>query len=298
MVLVTDEIRSYVIFNYAHINWTSSRESGSISGRGGYQSAIAGFNGGNATGFTPLPYSGQGDIYKLSKYSSGGVPGRWVYRVDEEIIFGGCSNASAGVMTIAPNRVTMLGGLAVNVSGPCLKLSDVVTVLFDEFPVPCQVLNIHRARCILPKFHKVGLINARMSRDSGASYPYITTFFIVPPDRAAPGVILRKNVLDYLTDAFDNPTPDQLTLTWSPHNLTSNQNAKINVELWGYWEDNEKHIFQKVATLAENLINNGHYSFNPKALARIHDPALMKDAFKRFEFGNLRVSVQNANDGG
>lgn len=40
MVLATDEIRSYVIFNYAYLNWTSSRESGSISGRGGYQSAI------------------------------------------------------------------------------------------------------------------------------------------------------------------------------------------------------------------------------------------------------------------
>lgn len=57
VVLATDEIRSYVIFNYAHINWTSSNTAGALQGRGGLQSALAGFNGGNGTGWTPLPYS-------------------------------------------------------------------------------------------------------------------------------------------------------------------------------------------------------------------------------------------------
>jgi hypothetical protein len=50
MVLATDEIRSYVIFNYAHINWTSSNIAGALQGRGGLQSALAGFNAGNGTG--------------------------------------------------------------------------------------------------------------------------------------------------------------------------------------------------------------------------------------------------------
>lgn len=63
------------------------------------------------------------------------------------------------------------------------------------------------------------------------SYPLV---FLVPPDRAAPGVILRKDVLDYLTNAFDNPTPDELVLTWAPYNLTGNVNARVTVDLWGY----------------------------------------------------------------
>lgn len=50
VVLATDEIRSYVIFNYAHINWTSSNIAGALQGRGGLQSALAGFNAGNGTG--------------------------------------------------------------------------------------------------------------------------------------------------------------------------------------------------------------------------------------------------------
>lgn len=49
-VLATDEIRSYVMFNYAHINWTSSNTAGALQGRGGMQSALAGFNAGNGTG--------------------------------------------------------------------------------------------------------------------------------------------------------------------------------------------------------------------------------------------------------
>lgn len=57
-----------------------------------------------------------------------------------------------------------------------------------------------------------------------------------------------------------------------------------------YWEDNERHLFQKVATLAENLPNTGEYVFNPKTLQRIHEPA-MKDMFKQFEFGTVRVSI-------
>lgn len=43
LVLATDEIRSYVIFNYAHINWTSSLTAGALQGRGGLQSAMVFF---------------------------------------------------------------------------------------------------------------------------------------------------------------------------------------------------------------------------------------------------------------
>lgn len=56
----------------------------------------AGFNAGNGTGWTSLPYSGEGRVLKLQEFSNVGVPGRWLYRVDEQIITGGCSNESIG----------------------------------------------------------------------------------------------------------------------------------------------------------------------------------------------------------
>lgn len=41
MVVATDEIRTYCMFNYANINWTSSAQAGAITGgRGGKQSAL------------------------------------------------------------------------------------------------------------------------------------------------------------------------------------------------------------------------------------------------------------------
>lgn len=40
LVLATDEIRSFVVFNYGNVNWTSSSAAGGFSGRGGRQSAV------------------------------------------------------------------------------------------------------------------------------------------------------------------------------------------------------------------------------------------------------------------
>ncbi|VDO98440.1 unnamed protein product [Soboliphyme baturini] len=43
MILATDEIRTYVMLNYANVNWTSSTQAGALFGRGGKQSALVSF---------------------------------------------------------------------------------------------------------------------------------------------------------------------------------------------------------------------------------------------------------------
>lgn len=40
LIIATDEIRSYVIFNYARLNWTTSNEAGGLNGFGGKQAAM------------------------------------------------------------------------------------------------------------------------------------------------------------------------------------------------------------------------------------------------------------------
>jgi hypothetical protein len=41
LLVATDEIRTYCMFNFANINWTSSASAGAITGgRGGHQSAL------------------------------------------------------------------------------------------------------------------------------------------------------------------------------------------------------------------------------------------------------------------
>ena len=91
-----ENFRTFAIFNYARLNWTSSNEAGGLNGFGGKQAAMAGFNGGNGTGWYQLPYSGHGRIWKLGYFSNVVTPGRWVHRIDEIIIPAGCTNASNG----------------------------------------------------------------------------------------------------------------------------------------------------------------------------------------------------------
>lgn len=172
-------------------------------------------------GWTPLPYSGEGRVLKLQEFSNVGVPGRWLYRVDEQIITGGCSNESIGFMTTAPIAASMIGGVLVNVSGPCLRAGDVVKVVFDEYAVDCIRLNMIRAQCILPvnTIFKTGLVNTKMSRDGGQSYPYIGTFYFLQPSLAMPQIKLIDNPrLQWNSWRSHNAT--ELRLEWAPHNLT------------------------------------------------------------------------------
>lgn len=81
-------------------------------------------------------------------------------------------------MTTSPTETSMLGGMVVNVSGPCIRPGDSVVVLFDEYTVSCKEVNMGRASCLLPKFHKIGLINCKISHDGGMSFPFVGTFYI------------------------------------------------------------------------------------------------------------------------
>uniref|UniRef100_A0A915DYD5 AMOP domain protein n=1 Tax=Ditylenchus dipsaci TaxID=166011 RepID=A0A915DYD5_9BILA len=252
VVLATDEIRSYVIFNYAHINWTSSNTAGALQGRGGLQSAMAGFNAGNGTGWTSLPYSGEGRVLKLQEFSNVGVPGRWLYRVDEQIINGGCSNESIGKFHDHSTYCSFYDRRYImNVSGPCLRAGDVVKVIFDEYQVDCVRLNMIRAQCVLPvnRMFKTGLVNTKFSRDGGQSYPYVGTFYLLQPSLASPQVKLIDNPREFYNN-WRSHNATRLRLEWAPNNLTMDINSMVDIKLYGYWEDTDDHIFEDVVNFS------------------------------------------------
>lgn len=45
--------------------------------------------------------------------------------------------------------------------------------------------------------------------------------------------------------------PENLTLTWPALNLTWDLNTQVDILLWGYWEDVEKHEFVQVISTKE-----------------------------------------------
>ncbi|NXO00460.1 SNED1 protein, partial [Rhinopomastus cyanomelas] len=87
-VLATDSKVSFVFFNYWEIQWTTGEASdGDDSGLGGTP-AHAGFNSGDDTNFYNLPGSRTAAIINITGTSNIGLPGRWVFRVDEAQVTG------------------------------------------------------------------------------------------------------------------------------------------------------------------------------------------------------------------
>ncbi|KAH7731534.1 Protein K03H1.5 [Aphelenchoides avenae] len=293
LVIATDEIRTFAIFNYARLNWTSSNQAGGLNGFGGKQAAMVGFNGGNGTGWYQLPYSGHGRVWKLGYFSNVLTPGRWIHRIDEVVIPAGCTNASTGAMVTAPPWGVMQGGTAVNVSGPCLRDTDNIKVAFESWVVDCKRLNRIRARCVMPMFHKTGMVSIRMSRDGGASYPFTGRFYVIAPHRA-PATVSLKDDVESPINRWDKPDAESLTLRWQFLNLTWNPGARVDINLWGYWEDADRSHFVKIDSIAKGVTNNGLYSFQPRQFTR--RPAL-SDAWKRFHFGFVQVALSDTDDG-
>ncbi|XP_068136739.1 sushi, nidogen and EGF-like domain-containing protein 1 isoform X3 [Hyperolius riggenbachi] len=105
IVLITDGIRSFTIFNYETIEWTTGRHAssgGDISGRGGI-AAQAGFNAGDGWRYFNIPGSRTDDIAGIANTTNIGIPGRWVFRIDDNHVeVGGCSNATSVCWTLRP----------------------------------------------------------------------------------------------------------------------------------------------------------------------------------------------------
>lgn len=105
IVLITDGLRSFTIFNYETIEWTTGRHAssgGDSSGRGGI-AAQAGFNAGDGWRYFNIPGSRTDDIAGIANTTNVGIPGCWVFRIDNNNVqVGGCSNATSVCWTLRP----------------------------------------------------------------------------------------------------------------------------------------------------------------------------------------------------
>uniref|UniRef100_A0A1I7XE73 non-specific serine/threonine protein kinase n=1 Tax=Heterorhabditis bacteriophora TaxID=37862 RepID=A0A1I7XE73_HETBA len=336
MVIATDEIRTYCILNYANINWTSSSQSGALTrGRGGKQSALdirsnngshinylyfksyqVGFNGGNGTGFYQLPFSSEGNSYKLVQFGSTQIAGRWMARVDEQIQYGGCNNDSRGTIELSQQYGNMLGGYALNVSGPCLRPTDIIKLQFDEITLDCERIDMVLARCIIPvnNVFKIGMVEVKMSVDGGKNYPWWTKFYISKTYihlflfwypyifilqyffSVQPGLARRRvNLVNDPREPMNNWNhfnPQNLTLSWEWENITANPNANVDIALWGYWEDTEGYSFKQIGYLARRHPNSGSLSFSPSTIE--FDLEADVDAWRFYHGGVIQVRVADS----
>jgi hypothetical protein len=127
VVITTDGLFSFAIFNYAKIEWVTGDASQGNSGFGGTP-AIVGVNAGDGVRFYKYKHSLTDDVVKVVNESNIGVPGQRVYRIDDtsNVNVSGDSNTGlqlsgkcdSGILCISPPRGFVHSGGVLTVTGP------------------------------------------------------------------------------------------------------------------------------------------------------------------------------------
>lgn len=231
VVLATDEIRTYCMFNYEQIDWISQYHEGK---KGPW--AYVGFNAGNSTRTYEFnPYSQNPRIsYLTSRGFGNGLEGRFFFQIDEEIWPGTCIEKdldpnleSRLPLSFFPRVGNMLGGTMVNVSGPCLHEDAVIECIFENRPVKGVYRDKNHASCISPAVMYHGYVDLTIRVDD--KIDFYGRFYIQPPTIAHDDIAIVSDS-DRLED------PDEIEIKWKPEKLSWNSNAQAQLSLWGYRE--------------------------------------------------------------
>ena len=97
--MATNGSQSYAIFNYLDngIQWSSADSTGGVNGLGA-SGVQVGFNEGDGIHFFSRPETQSNSILLLDDNSNVCVPGKYVFRIDEEIVQPGrCVNIKPGL---------------------------------------------------------------------------------------------------------------------------------------------------------------------------------------------------------
>ncbi|XP_071814712.1 sushi domain-containing protein 2-like [Apostichopus japonicus] len=219
---------TFVIFNYGELDWTTGANediNGQANGLGGLQ-AQAGFNAGDGNRSFPLPGSRSDRVLDLMENSNIGIPGRWVFKVDGDMIEG-FSCSSNGRVGLSPSSGVMLGGTIVSIIGPCFDMeTSNVVCRFGTQTVNGTVTSDSLAECATPVCLRVGPIVVEISLDGGVNFDFHGTFSYLSPSDVTPEVIPDNS--------FDTWTLGG-TVLWSQTDFPIDT-TQVSVEVIGYCE--------------------------------------------------------------
>lgn len=226
--------------------------------------------------------------------------GRFIFRIDEWIQPAGCKNEfSNGTLQIWPWFGNMLGGQEVNITGPCFgyhpfKDSDYFqpydTIYCrwgdseDSPKTIGEVITILRARCVMPKIFYNGRINLWVSTDSGRTFTWKHEFTIVDPIRAETKVELVNS------EEWFKPLPSTKTLAirWNRDDLGWSRNETVDVQLFGYYEDDDGPHWDFLQILGDRVLNNGYYEFLVE-----ENWSVDQNRAKRYRMGAVAVTLMS-----
>ncbi|VDP19881.1 unnamed protein product, partial [Soboliphyme baturini] len=234
--------------------------------------------GGNKTGSVLVDpvYSKTPD--KLATVSSvpQQVAGRYLFRVDDVVRKGGCSNLTVGTyrLTIYPDIVNSMGNSTVTLNGLCLKPNDQPILYFSENrPAFCVVKNAAIAECKMLQYYQWSVKHVYFQR-----MPYsnmCTEFrpvFLVPDGLDPYDLELGSMDLWYVK----NP-PLKRDISWYPGNFTDTnfrRMSTLELSLWGYKEWRDDRVMKFIPTLTKlAVINNVNNNQDPTVLKQTYSLA-------------------------
>ncbi|XP_065372052.1 protein mesh isoform X3 [Calliphora vicina] len=285
MVLATDEVYTYAIFNYDVINWSAHTEAGgdTTHGEGGVP-AFIGFNAGNGTqSYEYKPYSQNMVLRDLTGRGwANGFPGRHIFRIDERILIGSCNkdiDASHLPLTFAPESGNMLGGTVVNITGPCFDSNIRVMCHFDTEDVLGKYVDKNRVICVQPFLKAEGYIRFEISVGN-ERFKWRGKYFVETPEAATEKIFFE-------TDDVHKKAPKEIGINWNAFNLTSNLNANIMISLWGYRETTIHPQLEYIDVIEAGITNKGKYIISPQNY--INRNNINND----LQFGFLQINLTN-----
>ncbi|CAG2116675.1 unnamed protein product, partial [Medioppia subpectinata] len=211
MILATDEMQTFVMFNYEQISWVTHLDN------------YAGLNGPQAFAYEYSPFSQNPRVILLPKMGWGnGIEGRFYFTIDEELEPGACVNKELDPnlpdrmpLHTSTDYIIMLGGQELNFTGPCLTEDSNIICRFDVLKVKGRMLTNNIGACITP---------AVMYEESPESRKEFDVW------------VKEQEVVENLPVERRPEDPHLLTIEWQSDDLTWDDSARVSISLWGYSE--------------------------------------------------------------
>ncbi|BFZ05895.1 hypothetical protein BsWGS_08934 [Bradybaena similaris] len=226
LVLDVTHKQSFVILNYAKIEWTTgaNSEGDTATGLGG-SPAQAGFNAGDAKHYYEIEGAITPSVVNLTQTSNTGIPGKWIFRIDSPKIQDTCSQLESGSVYFQPAFASMLGGNAVSVFGLCFdteaqSLNGRLETEDGTSEELCCFKENASAKCYLPLSFHTGMVNVSLNVDNrGWNYS---------------GQLEIRNIVDVKTDVIRiNPdqwlTGHRVNVTWNSHFFEGATSYKFDI---------------------------------------------------------------------
>lgn len=251
-VLITDEIHSFVIFNYNTIEWTTGSNSGgnSITGLGG-NPAQAGFNAGDLIHYYSIEGAQTAAVINLTLTSNVDIPGKWVFQVDGDSVQDNkCKNAKK--IVLSPSSGNMLGGNKVNITGPCVSSDFIIKARIVETntTVTCKAVDTETSTCVFPPIFQTGEMTVEYNpHEMGWNY---SSLYIVNNIMKRAAEIIRQNPENWIIGA-------NVKFNWNS-SLIPSQSVQIDV-LYYSGENGPSLRPVQSFVLSTNDAKTGEYSF-------------------------------------